>query len=60
MAAAREFPSLEDIILLFKKGDKDVFDFLTLQALQIDDMHCDKIFDAETGVGEINQMTKVK
>ncbi len=53
---ARELINLEDVYELFNEGQQAVFDYLTSQGLLISEMHCDKCFDAETGVGEVNPM----
>ena len=57
---ARELENLEDIFVLFTEGHPAVFDYLTSQGLLISDMHCNKCFNAQTGVGEIVPMRIVR
>ncbi len=47
MAASRKLQNVEDIIQLFSEGYEAVINFLTSQGLSIEEMHCDKCFDAE-------------
>jgi hypothetical protein len=60
--AARVLRNQADIVRLFLEGERAAYDFLSNHGLLMDDKsyHCDKFFDEETGIGEINVFSLIR